>query len=103
MSWSAPDDSTAANRQTWQRFSEAWARRDIDGLMALVTDDIVDGASVGPEPGTTSRGRDEVRRGFEHMLRHDQDACLYVSRQGILLWAKSFAGLRVWYEEDRRH
>jgi 2-iminobutanoate/2-iminopropanoate deaminase len=72
MTWSDPDDSTAENRQAWQRFSEAWAKRDIDGLMALVTDDIIYGASVGPEPGATFRGRDEVRRGFEHMLRHDQ-------------------------------
>ena len=72
MSWSDPDDSTAENLQAWQRFSEAWAKRDIDGLMALMTDDIVYGASVGPEPGATFRGRDEVRRGFEHMLRHDQ-------------------------------
>src|SRR5262245_26811607 len=72
MSWSDPDDSTAENRQAWQRFSDAWATRDIDGLMALVTDDIVYGASVGPEPGATFRGRDEVRRGFEHMLHHDQ-------------------------------
>src|SRR5438132_14290520 len=72
MSWSDPHDSTAENRQAWQRFSEAWAKRDIDGLMALVTDDIVYGASVGPEPGATIRGRDEVRRGFDHMLRHDQ-------------------------------
>src|SRR5580765_8103215 len=65
MSWSDPDDSTAENRQAWQRFSGAWAKRDIDGLMALVTDDVVYGASVGPEPGATFRGRDEVRRGFE--------------------------------------
>ena len=72
MSRSDPDDSTAENRQVWQRFSEAWAKRDIDGLMALVTDDVVYGASVGPEPGTTYRGRDAVRRGFERMLLHDQ-------------------------------
>ena len=72
MSWSEPCDSTAENRQAWQRFSEAWAKRDIDGLMALVTDDIFYGASVGPEPGATFRGRDAVRRGFDHMLRHDE-------------------------------
>src|SRR5438067_11402907 len=72
MSSSDVVDSTAENRQAWQRFSEAWAKRDIDALMALVTDDIVYGASVGPEPGATFRGCDEVRRGFEHMLRHDQ-------------------------------
>ena len=46
MSWSDPNDSTAENRQAWQRFS-AWAKHDIDGLMALVADDVVYGASVG--------------------------------------------------------
>jgi ketosteroid isomerase-like protein len=80
------------NRQVWQRFSEAWARRDVDGLMALVTDDIVYGASVGPEPGATFRGRDEVRRGFEYMLRHDHvlreraGLVVIVGNQGFAEW-----------------
>jgi len=54
MSWSDPDDSTAENLQAWQRFSEAWAKRDIDGLMALVTDDIVCGRLSSCRPGASS-------------------------------------------------
>jgi len=92
MSGSDPHDSTAVNRQAWQRFSDAWARRDIDGLMALVTDDIVYGASVGPEPGATFRGREQVRRGFERMLRHDRvirehaGLVVIVGNQGFAEW-----------------
>lgn len=54
------------------RFSDAWTTADIDTLMDLVTDDCVYVASVGPEPGRTYRGRDEVRRGFLAMLSYDR-------------------------------
>jgi ketosteroid isomerase-like protein len=59
------------NATIYSRFSEAWAARDIDGLMALVTEDIIYGASVGPEPGQTFVGREAVREGFTRMLAHD--------------------------------
>ena len=49
-------------------FAKAWACADVDALMECVTDDCVYSASVGPEPGTTYRGREEVRRGFEEIL-----------------------------------
>ncbi|MEM7344019.1 MAG: nuclear transport factor 2 family protein [Chloroflexota bacterium] len=49
-------------------FAEAWGRADVDALMALMTDDCIYAASVGPEPGTTYRGREEVRRGFTEIL-----------------------------------
>jgi rhodanese-related sulfurtransferase/ketosteroid isomerase-like protein len=39
--------------------------------MGFVTDDCVYLASVGPEPGATYRGREEVRRGFAAMLAYD--------------------------------
>lgn len=41
--------------------------------MSFMTDDCVYYASVGPEPGTTYRGPDEVRRGFAYMLTYDQE------------------------------
>lgn len=44
-----------------------------------MTDDCVFRASVGVEPGTTFRGRAEVRRGFELMLAYDAG---YESRGG---------------------
>ena len=53
------------------RFSEAWTAGDVDRLMEFMSDDCVYYASVGPEPGTTYRGLDEVRRGFTSMLDYD--------------------------------
>lgn len=52
-------------------FGDAWRRGDVDALMGFMTDDCVFRASVGPEPGSTYLGRDEVRRGFELILAHD--------------------------------
>lgn len=54
-------------------FSAAWTRRDLDALMTFITDDCVYSASVGPEPGRTYRGRDEVRIGFAEVLAFDAD------------------------------
>lgn len=55
-------------------FGDAWRRRDIDALMAFMTDDCEFRASVGPDPGSTFIGREAVRRGFELMLRYDAAA-----------------------------
>jgi ketosteroid isomerase-like protein len=60
-----------SNEETYRLFTSAWGSKDLDALMELVTDDIVYGASVGPEPGTTFVGREQVRAGFAQMLRHD--------------------------------
>jgi ketosteroid isomerase-like protein len=55
-----------------RQFGVAWARAALDALMGFVTDDCIYLASVGPEPGTTYRGREEVRRGFAAMLAYDR-------------------------------
>jgi SnoaL-like domain len=52
-------------------FGEAWAAKNVDALMALVTDDCIYAASVGPEPGETFSGRDSVRAGFAALLTYD--------------------------------
>jgi ketosteroid isomerase-like protein len=49
-------------------FTAAWSSKDLDGLMALMAEECVFRASVGPEPGATFAGRDDVRRGFELFL-----------------------------------
>lgn len=41
--------------------------------MRMMTDDCIYGASVGPEPGTTYVGQEDVTRGFEQMLKHDSE------------------------------
>ncbi|MBE2317503.1 nuclear transport factor 2 family protein [Solirubrobacter sp. CPCC 204708] len=63
-----------SNAELLARFSAAWLAKDVDALMALVTDDCVYAASVGPEPGTTFRGRAAVRAGFEQLLAYDAEA-----------------------------
>ncbi|WP_344100568.1 nuclear transport factor 2 family protein [Myceligenerans crystallogenes] len=52
-------------------FAVAWQAKDLDALMELMAEDCVFRASIGPEPGTTFRGKAEVRRGFALMLAHD--------------------------------
>ena len=58
--------------QRLQRFSAAWTDGDLGALMSFMTEDCVYYASVGPEPGSTYRGRDEVRRGFAAVLAYDR-------------------------------
>lgn len=50
------------------RFANAWANADVDALMLCMTDDCVYSGSVGPELGTTYRGREQVRSGFGEVL-----------------------------------
>ena len=45
-------------------FDRAWGAKDVEALMELMAADPTFRASVGPEPGSTFRGREEVRRGF---------------------------------------
>jgi ketosteroid isomerase-like protein len=54
-----------------RQFGAAWACGDLDGLMGGMSDDCIYLASVGPEPGSTYRGREQVRRGFAAMLAYD--------------------------------
>lgn len=54
-----------------EAFGEAWDKGDLNGLMSFMAEDCVYSASVGPEPGQTYVGREQVRRGFEIMLEHD--------------------------------
>ncbi len=62
---------TESNKAVFLAFSEAWAAKDIDKIMDFVTDDMVYSASIGPEPGATYRGRDQVRGGIESIIAHD--------------------------------
>lgn len=74
-------------------FGAAWRSKDLDRLMEFMTDDCVFRASVGFEPGTTFRGRAEVRRGFELMLAYDAGfesqggAAFIVGDRGASQWS----------------
>src|ERR1700750_2731992 len=51
-----------------EAFTAAWEAKGVAGRMGLMADDCAFRASVGPEPGVTFSGRDEVREGFERFL-----------------------------------
>jgi len=57
-----------AHRATLLRFSEAWARGDVEGLLELMNAHPVYRSSSGPGPGACFEGRDAVRAAFERML-----------------------------------
>lgn len=66
-----PEAIRTARLATLAAFGEAWAARDIDKLMALMTEGCIYAASVGPEPGTRFVGANAVRQGIKDMLAHD--------------------------------
>ena len=65
--------------------------------MDFMTDDCEFRASVGPEPGMTFAGREDVRRGFELMLRYDEAAeghdghAFVCGHSGASQWSFSYA------------
>lgn len=65
-------ESSEWKRERILAFSAAWRRKDIEELMSYISDDCVYGASVGPEPGMTYVGREDVRQGFEELIKHDE-------------------------------
>jgi hypothetical protein len=79
-----PNELRLERERVLDSFARAWTRRDIDTLMALVTDDCVYSASVGPEPGQTFVGRDAVREGFLALLAYDAAAKSLEGRAVIL-------------------
>jgi SnoaL-like domain len=70
-------------RKTLEAFAKAWAEKNVDALLELMTEDCVYGASVGPEPGRTYRGKSEVRSGILSMFAHDRGKTSSVSNLRI--------------------
>src|SRR4051794_17001433 len=83
------DPTEAEIRDLLARFAAAWAGRDVTAVLDLMCEDGVYGASVGPEPGTTYRGRNEIERGLRAMFAHDDGAAI---DQGEPLVAPGRAG-----------
>lgn len=79
--------------QRLQQFGAAWTAGDLDALMSYMTDDCVYHASVGPEPGSTYHGKDEVRRGFAAVLTYDRGrerhdgAAFITGNAGVAEWS----------------
>lgn len=80
------------NRRTYEAFAAAWVAGDIARLMAFVTEDVVYGASVGPEPGATYSGKADVERGFRRIIAYDRGkamvpgASAYFGGRGYVEW-----------------
>jgi SnoaL-like domain len=66
-------------RNTLEAFANAWSEKNVDKLLELMTEDCIYGASVGPEPGQTYRGKSEVRSGILSMFAHDQGTTSSIS------------------------
>jgi len=79
-----------------QAFGQAWANADVDALMSMMTEDCIYAASVGDEPGTTYRGKDEVRRGFAEILAYESGG---ESRSGRVWVSGNFAFAEWSYDE----
>jgi ketosteroid isomerase-like protein len=77
-----------------EAFTAAWNAKDVDGLMEIMADDCEFRASVGPEPGTSYVGRDEVRRGYEQFLAPSDDPAPESSESAPLLVGDDFAVTR---------
>lgn len=66
-------------RDILDRFGEAWASGDAARVVALMTDDCVYEASVGPEPGRAFRGAAEVLAGVETIFAYDAPARIEIT------------------------
>lgn len=66
--------SDARHAELLERFGRAWIARDVDALLALMADDAVYAASVGPGPGVDYHGKENIRRGLAEMFAHDAGA-----------------------------
>lgn len=77
-------------------FGQAWADRDVDRLMEMMSADSLYSASVGPEPGETFTGLEAVREGFCKVIEHDARGKRVAGRSwifgdvGFSLWEMHF-------------
>ena len=83
-----------------ESFCEAFNRRDLDAVMAHMTDDCVFDTSAGPErEGRRYRGQDEVRRGFAEVFatfpdgRWQEGRHLVAGDRGLSEWV--FRGTKI--------
>jgi taurine dehydrogenase small subunit len=67
------------NLRLLEALGRAWGNRDVEAVLGLMTEDCVYEASVGGEPGTTYRGREELRAGIANMFAHDAGSVAEVS------------------------
>jgi ketosteroid isomerase-like protein len=66
-------------RDVLNRFAEAWGSADPARVLAVMAEDCVYEASVGPEPGRTYRGAAELLVGLKAMFAHDAPARIEIT------------------------
>lgn len=93
----------AQRRNLLKKFAKAWGKRDIDKVMACMTSNCVYEASVGPEPGTTFQGADQVRRGILQMFAHDEGSTARISNLFITGTRASWEWTYYWNEPAGRN
>lgn len=71
-------------RKLLTEFADAWTRRDIPAILALMGLNAVYGASVRPEPGRSIRGHEEIAAGIAEMFAHDAGASIESHRLVVL-------------------
>ena len=64
-------------------FLSAWEKADIDQLTELMTNDCVYSASVGPGPGITFSGKEQIRQNLYPILVSEQDGAQRVGRKWV--------------------
>lgn len=70
---------SAEIREVLDRFADAWGSADAARVAAMMTEDCVYEASVGPEPGRTYRGAAELLAGLKAMFAHDAPARIEIT------------------------
>jgi ketosteroid isomerase-like protein len=69
-----PDPETAATLAVSQRFLDAFARHDVDGVMAAMSEDCVFENTLPPPDGERHVGQAAVRRFWERFFRETPSA-----------------------------
>jgi ketosteroid isomerase-like protein len=68
------DGLATSTVDTIQRFNEATNRHDVDGMMALMTDDVVFENTIPPPDGDRREGQAAVRATWEDLFRANPSA-----------------------------
>lgn len=69
-----PNSESQATLEAVRRFNDAFNRHDVDGVMALMTDDCVFENTNPPPDGATYRGQNEVRAVWQKFFAANPDA-----------------------------
>ncbi len=80
------------NLELLRSFLSAWDRADVDELMALLAEGCVYQSSLGPEPGKTYSGKEDLKHAFTDMTATETEI---ESRQGRA-WVSGEHGFVEW-------